>query len=158
MLARMSKDLFYSYFASLLPPCRPTPTPTPCLCAMRPPRLHCTLGTTSTAWWVAALRCARDLFPVGGGERIGKQVNQSTVRWSHLQEIRAENESCPNPPPFISLCKHLRTRIRQVTNLLFRMGASATLLSNKKSERKRAKYELTVAHRVHLGKSEEAFR
>jgi len=46
----------------------------------------------------------------------------------------------------------------QVTNMLFRMGAAAVLLSNKpKQWQGRAKYSLTANHRVHLGMSDDAY-
>jgi hypothetical protein len=45
-----------------------------------------------------------------------------------------------------------------VTNLLFRTGAAAILLSNKaEAWRGRAKYKLTTAHRVHVGQSDDAY-
>lgn len=49
---------------------------------------------------------------------------------------------------------------RLVTNVLFRMGASAILLSNKRQWRYngQAKYILKSAQRVHLGASDDAYR
>lgn len=47
---------------------------------------------------------------------------------------------------------------RMVTNVLFRMGAAAVLLSsNTAAWAGRAKYELTLHHRVHVGQSDEAY-
>ncbi|PNH05138.1 3-ketoacyl-CoA synthase 17 [Tetrabaena socialis] len=49
-------------------------------------------------------------------------------------------------------------RHRLVSNLLFRMGASAVLLTNKPSLRAKAKYRLLHRCRVHSGPSDEAFK
>ncbi|KAJ9510122.1 hypothetical protein QJQ45_015610 [Haematococcus lacustris] len=47
---------------------------------------------------------------------------------------------------------------RLVTNLLFRMGGAAMLMSNKSAAwAGRAKYQLAFNHRVHIGSSDEAY-
>lgn len=46
---------------------------------------------------------------------------------------------------------------RMVSNLLFRMGGAAVLLSNKKSWLDVAKYKLEFRHRVHVGQSKDAY-
>ena len=48
--------------------------------------------------------------------------------------------------------------MNQVANILFRMGASATLLSNKAHAWPDAKYRLDYTKRVHIGASDEAYR
>ncbi|XP_078431297.1 3-ketoacyl-CoA synthase 17-like [Wolffia australiana] len=45
-----------------------------------------------------------------------------------------------------------------IPNCLFRVGAAAVLLSNRGSDRRRAKYRLVDAVRTHLGADEAAFR
>ena len=48
---------------------------------------------------------------------------------------------------------------RLVANLLFRMGASATLLSNNRASwGERAKYRLQHIERVHVGQNDEAYK
>ncbi|KAG1672776.1 hypothetical protein FOA52_002764 [Chlamydomonas sp. UWO 241] len=48
-------------------------------------------------------------------------------------------------------------RARQVTNLLFRMGAAAVLFSNNASWGSRIKYRLRHSERVHIGASDAAY-
>jgi 3-ketoacyl-CoA synthase len=45
-----------------------------------------------------------------------------------------------------------------IPNTIFRVGAAAIMLTNKRSERRRARYELEHVVRVHLGADEKAFR
>ena len=45
-----------------------------------------------------------------------------------------------------------------IPNTIFRMGAAAVLLSNKRSERRRARYELAHLVRVHLGADDIAYK
>ncbi|GMH45598.1 hypothetical protein BSKO_13555 [Bryopsis sp. KO-2023] len=45
-----------------------------------------------------------------------------------------------------------------IPNVLFRMGAAAMLMTNKKREKRRAKYELQHVVRVHIGADDAAFR
>ena len=45
-----------------------------------------------------------------------------------------------------------------IPNTLFRMGGAAMLLTNKWSERRRAKYELLHCVRVHLGADDTAYK
>ena len=45
-----------------------------------------------------------------------------------------------------------------IPNTLFRMGSTAVLLTNKRSERHRAKYELLHCVRVHLGADDTAYK
>lgn len=45
-----------------------------------------------------------------------------------------------------------------IPNTLFRMGASAVVLTNKRSRRRGAKYQLQNVYRVHLGADDTAFR
>ncbi len=49
-------------------------------------------------------------------------------------------------------------RSKLVSNCIFRMGGAAVLLSNKRSERRRAKYELVHVVRTHKGADEKCFR
>ena len=49
-------------------------------------------------------------------------------------------------------------RAMLLPNCLFRMGGAAILLSNRKQERKRAKYRLVHVVRTHKGSNEKAFR
>ncbi len=49
-------------------------------------------------------------------------------------------------------------RSKLVSNCIFRMGGAAILLSNKRSERRRAKYELVHVVRTHKGADEKCFR
>lgn len=49
-------------------------------------------------------------------------------------------------------------RNRLVANLIFRMGASAMLISNKKSWGNKIKYELLHQERVHIGAVDDAYR
>jgi len=51
-----------------------------------------------------------------------------------------------------------RDKHRQVTNMIFRMGASAILFSNKPHMVRRAKYRLLYNHRVHLASRDPAYR
>ncbi|PNH05133.1 3-ketoacyl-CoA synthase 6 [Tetrabaena socialis] len=51
-----------------------------------------------------------------------------------------------------------RDKHRLVTNVLFRMGAAAVLLTNKPSLRAKAKYRLLHRFRVHLGASDDAYK
>jgi len=44
-----------------------------------------------------------------------------------------------------------------VTNCLFRIGAAAILLSNRRSDRRRAKYVLTDLIRTHKGANDESY-
>jgi 3-ketoacyl-CoA synthase len=44
-----------------------------------------------------------------------------------------------------------------VANCIFRMGAAAALLSNKRSDARRAKYRLLYAERRHTGQNDEAY-
>jgi 3-ketoacyl-CoA synthase len=44
-----------------------------------------------------------------------------------------------------------------VTNTLFRMGGAAVLLSNKRSDRRRAKYQLVHTVRTHRGASDQSY-
>ena len=44
-----------------------------------------------------------------------------------------------------------------IPNTLFRMGGAAMVLTNKMSERRRAKYELQHVVRVHLGADDTAY-
>lgn len=58
----------------------------------------------------------------------------------------------------MSLCRYLgKDRSMIVPNTLFRMGASAIVLTNKPAERRRAKYELQHVVRVHLGADDKAY-
>ena len=58
----------------------------------------------------------------------------------------------PRPP---SRCPPFRL----VANLLFRMGASAALLSNNRASwGERAKYRLQHIERVHVGQNDEAYK
>lgn len=45
-----------------------------------------------------------------------------------------------------------------IPNTIFRMGSAAILLTNKRSERRRAKYELQHVVRVHLGSDDAAYK
>ena len=45
-----------------------------------------------------------------------------------------------------------------IPNTLFRMGAAAMVLTNKRSARYYAKYQLQKVYRVHLGADDNAFR
>ena len=45
-----------------------------------------------------------------------------------------------------------------IPNTLFRMGAAAIVLTNKRSARWTAKYQLQKVYRVHLGADDNAFR
>lgn len=45
-----------------------------------------------------------------------------------------------------------------IANVLFRMGGAAILLSNKKQDKKRAKYELKHLVRTHLGSNDKAYK
>ena len=45
-----------------------------------------------------------------------------------------------------------------IPNVLFRMGGAAILMSNKQSDRHRAKYELQHVIRVHMGADDKAYR
>mmetsp|Transcript_36142 Transcript_36142/g.58426 ORF Transcript_36142/g.58426 Transcript_36142/m.58426 type:complete len:519 (+) Transcript_36142:289-1845(+) len=45
-----------------------------------------------------------------------------------------------------------------IPNVLFRMGASAALLSNRSADRRRAKYQLITTVRTHKGADEEAYQ
>lgn len=45
-----------------------------------------------------------------------------------------------------------------IPNTIFRMGSAAILLTNKRSERRRAKYSLEHVVRVHLGSDDDAFK
>ena len=45
-----------------------------------------------------------------------------------------------------------------IPNTLFRMGGAAMLLTNKWSERRRAKYELLHCVRVHLGADDTGYK
>ena len=45
-----------------------------------------------------------------------------------------------------------------IPNTLFRMGAAAVVLTNKRSRRRTAKYQLQNVYRVHLGADDTAFR
>ena len=59
-----------------------------------------------------------------------------------------------NLPPVALSCPP-----RLVANLLFRMGASATLLSNNRASwGERAKYRLQHIERVHVGQNDEAYK
>ena len=49
-------------------------------------------------------------------------------------------------------------RSKLVSNCIFRMGGAAILLSNKRTERRRAKYELVHTVRTHKGADEKCFR
>jgi 3-ketoacyl-CoA synthase len=51
-----------------------------------------------------------------------------------------------------------KDKSRLVTNMLFRMGASAVLLSNKPSWASRAKYTLHKAVRVHTAAVEDSYK
>eukprot|EP00475_Leptophrys_vorax_P039118 TRINITY_DN7007_c0_g1_i1.p1 TRINITY_DN7007_c0_g1~~TRINITY_DN7007_c0_g1_i1.p1 ORF type:complete len:526 (-),score=30.66 TRINITY_DN7007_c0_g1_i1:187-1764(-) len=50
-----------------------------------------------------------------------------------------------------------KRRSMQVSNCLFRVGGAAILLTNKNSERYRAKYELKHAIRTHMGKDSKCY-
>ena len=45
-----------------------------------------------------------------------------------------------------------------IPNTLFRMGAAAIILTNKRSKKSVAKYQLQSVYRVHLGADDTAFR
>lgn len=45
-----------------------------------------------------------------------------------------------------------------IPNVLFRMGGAGILLTNKESERHRAKYKLRHVVRTHMGANDDAFR
>jgi hypothetical protein len=66
--------------------------------------------------------------------------------------------------PYIAHCHLLSVRYtgkdksRLVTNMLFRMGASAVLMSNKPAWASRAKYTLHKAVRVHTAAVEESYK
>lgn len=47
---------------------------------------------------------------------------------------------------------------RQVTNMIFRTGASAVLFSNKRPMLRRAKYVLDTNYRVHLAARDPAYK
>jgi 3-ketoacyl-CoA synthase len=47
---------------------------------------------------------------------------------------------------------------RQVTNMIFRTGASAVLFSNKRHMVRRAKYVLDTNYRVHLASRDPAYK
>ncbi|GIL44643.1 hypothetical protein Vafri_2162 [Volvox africanus] len=51
-----------------------------------------------------------------------------------------------------------RDKHRLVTNVLFRMGAAAMVLTNKPSLARRAKYRLDHRVRVHIGASDDAYK
>ncbi|CAI5993043.1 unnamed protein product [Closterium sp. NIES-65] len=48
-------------------------------------------------------------------------------------------------------------RSMQVSNCLFRLGGAAMLLTNKSSERRRAKYELKHVVRTHMGRDDKSY-
>jgi 3-ketoacyl-CoA synthase len=52
---------------------------------------------------------------------------------------------------------HGNLRSMLIPNTMFRMGSAAVLLTNKRSERRRAKYELQHVVRVHLGADDKAY-
>ena len=45
-----------------------------------------------------------------------------------------------------------------IPNTLFRMGAAAVVLTNKRSKRSAAKYQLQNVYRVHLGADDIAYK
>ena len=58
--------------------------------------------------------------------------------------------------PFRRYTGNVRSML--IPNTLFRMGCAAVLMTNKRSERRRAKYELLHVVRVHLGADDKAYR
>ena len=53
---------------------------------------------------------------------------------------------------------HGNDRSMLVTNCLFRVGGSAVLLSNRRSDRRRSKYEVLHTARSHIGADDNAYR
>ncbi len=51
-----------------------------------------------------------------------------------------------------------RDKHRLVTNVLFRMGAAAMVLTNKPALARRSKYKLEHRVRVHIGSTDDAYK
>ena len=52
---------------------------------------------------------------------------------------------------------HGNERAYLITNCIFRVGASALILSNRRSDRKRATFQLSHLVRTHMGADDEAY-
>ena len=95
---------------------------------------------------------------VGGkGASVGLHGRGALTCLASLQVLAKPCEllssSLPPLPP--SPCSPFRL----VANLLFRMGASAALLSNNRASwGERAKYRLQHIERVHVGQNDEAYK
>lgn len=94
------------------------------------------LGGMGCSASIIALDIARDLLQVHGGSyAIVLSMENITLNWYFGND-----------------------RSKLVSNCIFRMGGAAVLLSNKRSERKRAKYELQHTVRTHKGADDTSFR
>ncbi|KAL8143512.1 hypothetical protein V2J09_016544 [Rumex salicifolius] len=94
------------------------------------------LGGMGCSAGVIALDLAKDML----------QVHRRTYAVVVSTEILSLNGYTGNRKPML------------VTNCLFRMGGAAVLLSNRSSEKRRAKYKLMHVVRTHLGAHDNAFR
>lgn len=94
------------------------------------------LGGMGCSAGVIAIDLAKDLLQVHGGSyAIVVSMENITLNWYFGND-----------------------RSKLVSNCIFRMGGAAIMLSNKRSERRRAKYELVHTVRTHKGADEKCFR
>ncbi|KAL4420938.1 hypothetical protein ABPG77_001421 [Micractinium sp. CCAP 211/92] len=83
--------------------------------------------------------------------------------WAIQSRVHFARLHCPHLPTFalVTFCPrryHGIERSMLIPNTIFRMGSAAILLTNKRSERRRAKYELQHVVRVHLGSDDTAYQ
>ncbi|KAL6649267.1 hypothetical protein ACP70R_013491 [Stipagrostis hirtigluma subsp. patula] len=76
----------------------------------------------------------------------------------HLLQVHRDTYALVVSTENITLNAYLGNhRPMLVTNTLFRMGGSAVLLSNRRSDRRRAKYQLVHTVRTHRGASDQSY-
>jgi 3-ketoacyl-CoA synthase len=94
------------------------------------------LGGMGWSASIVAVDIAKDLLQVHGGSyAIVLSMENITLNWYFGND-----------------------RAKLVSNCIFRMGGAAVLLSNRRGERRRAKYELVHTVRTHKGADDKSFR
>jgi 3-ketoacyl-CoA synthase len=118
--------------------------PTPSLSAMI--INHFKMRSDIESYNLGGMGCSAGIIAIG----LARQVLGSLSRGGYALVVSTEN--------ITQNWYRGNERSMLIPNTIFRMGSAALLLSNKLSERRRARYELAHIVRVHLGADAEAYR
>jgi 3-ketoacyl-CoA synthase len=118
--------------------------PTPSLSAMIINKFK--MKTDIESYNLGGMGCSAGIISIG----LARKLLQSLGRRGYALVVSTEN--------ITQNWYQGNERSMLIPNTIFRMGSAAALLSNKRSEGRRALYKLQNLVRVHLGANDEAFR